>query len=76
MKMHKFSVILILVVIILAVIFYWFEWRPNKIRTKCNDSAFNGFMASSDPKAFTQEERMKLNEQFYKDCLRSEGLKE
>lgn len=73
---NRFLSVLILCVLILGAVFYWFEWRPSKIRTKCNDSAFESSMASNDPDSFMQKGRMRIKEQFYKDCLRYEGLNE
>jgi hypothetical protein len=59
---------------IVAFAFYWYEWRPSKIRIECNDSAFIGSMKSLDESSYTQSGRMDLKEKFYKDCLRYKGL--
>ncbi|PIP31957.1 hypothetical protein COX24_00880 [bacterium (Candidatus Gribaldobacteria) CG23_combo_of_CG06-09_8_20_14_all_37_87_8] len=67
-------ILLIIVLAVLGGVFYWYEWRPSQIRIRCNDSAFNSSMASTDASSYTQNGRMELKDKFYKDCLRYEGL--
>ena len=59
---------------ILGFVFYWFQWRPRKIRIECNDSAFKSSMESLDVSSYTQSGRMDLKNKFYIDCLRYSGL--
>lgn len=73
---NKFFSVLVLCVLIFGAAFYWFEWRPSKIIIKCNDSAheFHLLMTSPDVSFRTEKEQMNLDEKFYRDCLRYEGL--
>ncbi len=71
----KASVVVILIITI-GGSFYWFQWRPRKIRVECNDSAFRSSMESYDATSFTQSGRMDLKDKFYKDCLRYNGFEE
>ena len=73
-KLKQYKHIILIVLVILGLAFYWYEWRPNKIRFECNDSAFRSSMASQDESSYTQNGRMDLKGKFYKDCLRYNGL--
>lgn len=53
--------------------FYWYEYRPSKIRAECSDSALRNSMASLNESIFTID-GMNLKEKFYRDCLRYYGL--
>lgn len=74
--MNKKTIVisLTLLVLILAGIFYWFEWRPSQIRKNCYDSAiknpFNNLKTFNDTES---ERRSELNF-IYQNCLRMEGL--
>lgn len=71
----------IFIIATLAVIggglFYWYEWRPNKIRKECvkivnsQDDGFN-------PEKFATEYSRKtyFDEIGYKKCLREKGISE
>ena len=67
---------LAVVIVVIGGSFYWFQWRPQKIRIECNDSAFRGSMESLDVSTQTQSGRMDLKYKFYKDCLRYSGIEE
>jgi hypothetical protein len=63
----KLIIIAIIFVIIISFIFYWFEWRPVKIRKQCD--------AEAKQKNSTQLFQ-KINmdyESIYKQCLRRNG---
>ncbi len=34
-KLKEYKLIIILVLVVLTVAFYWYEWRPANIRAKC-----------------------------------------
>lgn len=71
----KMKIIYGLVILaILGFVFYWFQWRPNKIRKECQRySSMPSLKGVGIPNApidtRTAEER-------YKDCLRQNGLTE
>lgn len=75
LKQNWFKVgLLVILVVSIVIAFYWYEWRPQKIRVECNDSAFESSMESFDESAYTQSGRMDLKDKFYKDCLKYNGL--
>ena len=47
--------------------FYWFEWRPSKIRSYCDQVAWDEMQ-----RAWHQEEQYNWK---YNQCLHSRGLK-
>lgn len=69
----KLGLLFILIISIFST-FYWYEWRPSRIRVECNDSAFRSSMESQDESSYTQSGRMDLKNKFYEDCLRYNGL--
>ncbi len=75
LKQNWFKISTLLIIIgIVGGYFYWYEWRPSKIRVECNDSAFASSMESSDESSYTQSGRMDLKDKFYMDCLRYSGV--
>lgn len=64
--------LLLLVVIIGTVAFYWYEWRPMKIKGKCSAEA------RFDKRAILENNDQKRQEfinGYYDDCLIRFGLK-
>ncbi len=55
---------LILVIIILGFLFYWYSYRPEQIKKEC-------YKESYDKPGF----RFNSNEDMYKECILSKGLK-
>lgn len=50
-----------MILIILGLAFYWFQWRPTQIRKECYSTSFNIFDGISDSNR-------------YIDCLKQHGL--
>ena len=76
-KKYKFFMIFIFGAIILMMTFYWFEYRPNRIRIKCLNSANQLELMLIDPashSSLTQEEILLKKKEFHQDCLTYEGL--
>ncbi|MEK7075148.1 MAG: hypothetical protein AAB968_05290 [Patescibacteria group bacterium] len=74
---HKFFITFIFGAIILMVTFYWFEYRPIRIRIKCLNSAKQlelGFIDPASHSSLTQEEILLKKKEFHQDCLTYEGL--
>lgn len=61
-KIKEILPISILLLIILGIVFYWYEWRPTQIRKECGKEC-SGFVRV-------------LNENCYKDCLYRNGINE
>ena len=76
---------LLTIVLVLAVVFYWYEIRPANIRSKCNKKVlmerqysttkFEKDQLGGDMNRINKVEREKTDF-WYKDCLRDNGLKE
>ena len=52
--------------------FYWFEWRPNKIKERCSAEARFDIRAISEP---DDNKRQEFINNYYDDCLMRFGLK-
>ncbi|MCK5084498.1 MAG: hypothetical protein KAQ64_02495 [Candidatus Pacebacteria bacterium] len=57
----------IVVLLVLLGLFYWYEWRPNKIIKQCSLNALDRakIIKNSDREDY---------EYFYRKCLRENGL--
>ena len=67
--MRKYYII-ITAVIILSFLFYWYSYRPSKIRSAClAEAEFNRFNIYANDK-----ERQQFLDDYYKNCLRRFGL--
>lgn len=64
----ELNYILAVVVIVLGVAFYWYEYRPTVIRKECNILAIEE--ADSGP-SIHRDEKYKVE---YEKCLNSKGL--
>ncbi len=69
-KLRQYWLIIVIVLILLAGYFYWFQWRPNQITKQCNKEAVE---KAKEPEAFNQA--IKIYDALYKSCLREKGLK-
>lgn len=65
----------ILLLIIIAFAFYWFEFRPQKIRKACTKETINVYVEVSD-KSSNSDNIYEAAELYYKICIRAKGLKE
>lgn len=88
--MNKYFVISLFVLIgVLALAFFWFEWRPSNIRKNCLESAdeyisrkvyissFSRFVIQNKPEETEKDvesRKAKDKEAKFKDCLRENGL--
>ncbi len=65
---NKLSIIIVLIISILLITFYWFEWRPSQVKAYCNQyTRWNENGPKVDP-------RSRFYDIYYKDCLHSKGL--
>lgn len=70
--MKKIKTILILIIIaILGLSFYWFEWRPTQIRQRCFAEAEFDKRATLE---FNDAVRQEFIDTYYKNCLKRFGL--
>lgn len=68
LKQNWFKVgVIVLMVVISASYFYWYEWRPNKIVKECNTESIEKTKKAS-------EDQDRVYDFFYKFCLREKGL--
>lgn len=67
MNKKQIMIILTLSIAILAIAFYWYEWRPTQIRKNCFDSII------TNPFETELEQRNDFELQ-YQDCLKMNGL--
>ena len=72
-KMNRITKLAILVLLILGSWFYWFQYRPSKIRAECAEKA-KEFIRDSKDLSFS--EGIAGYELVYKNCLRSKGISE
>ncbi|KKP99090.1 MAG: hypothetical protein US71_C0001G0065 [Parcubacteria group bacterium GW2011_GWD2_38_12] len=69
------NIIIILIILVAAIgsgLFYWYEYRPNKIRSYCNDKAQDTLTGSLREFVAVQANY----EDNYKKCLRGNGIRE
>lgn len=74
--------ILILIIVIFAALFYWFEIRPSMTRSDCYEQALGfmegSFSRNSDNSTMTMEEKIQAQysayNEAYKRCLHKNGL--
>ena len=71
-KLKQYKYIILLALVILGFAFYWYEWRPSKIRERCFiEAEFNGLVMTSihEPEIYYKN----LNN-YYQNCLKRFGL--
>jgi len=68
--MKKYYTLVAITLIILGSAFYWYSYRPSKIRARClAEAEFNRFSIFSN-----DQERFQFIDNYYKTCLRRFGL--
>lgn len=68
---------LLLVAVLIAAWFYWYEWRPSQIRKDCDEAASKPseeFSVGERVVDITGTGKQELIEKKYMNCLRSRGL--
>lgn len=69
-KIKEYKGIIILILVVLAGAFYWYEWRPSGIREQCfAEGEFKQAHLSR-----IAEERTSVIDDYYKACLHRFGL--
>ncbi len=74
-NMRNLKLITFLLILILATIFYWFQWRPSNIKKDC--SGFAERMAADAVRSgmdFYSSQRIALYDNTYNTCLHTQGL--
>lgn len=66
------AIVLITLFIIIAMLFYWYEYRPTKIKERCSAEAHFDLRAISES---SDAKRQEFIEIYYNDCLMRFGLK-
>lgn len=66
-KIKKYYPIFIIILIILGVVFYWYEWRPTQIKKECSMEAYDSSITSP-------RRPWESPDDYYKKCLRENGL--
>jgi len=73
LNMKKSIIILIiLVIVIIGSAFYWYEYRPEKIKGQCSAEARLDTRAVVE---FDETKRQEFINNYYEDCLMRFGLK-
>ena len=70
-KLKKYKYIILIILAVLGLAFYWYEYRPTIARTECGDSATQSVgrvykYSASEGSA----EELRLNQIFYQNCMR------
>lgn len=76
MSKTLYWVIVFLIVVILGVSFYWFQWRPSKIKKECSkypDTTTTSVKTYDGIGGGSSEKKETTNP--YVDCLHKNGLK-
>lgn len=68
-KIKEYKGIIILVLILILGAFYWFEYKPTKIKERCSAEAH------LDPRATGDIFGQSFINNYYNDCLMRFGLK-
>jgi hypothetical protein len=61
---------IIMILVILAIAFYWFEWRPAEIRANCA----NEFAVYIPDSARSISDQVQLYNGTYERCLETNGI--
>lgn len=72
MKTNHVAIIAAAVLIILGTTFYWFAYRPSKLKQQCSAEARFDTRAISEP---SDAKRQEFINTYYDDCLMRWGLK-
>ena len=65
-------ILVVIVVALLGGVFYWFQWRPTKIKERCSAEAHFDIRAISES---DDNKRQEFINTYYNDCLMRFGLK-
>lgn len=71
-KIKEYKVIIILVLIIISGAFYWYEYKPTKIKERCSAEAHLDRRAV---RISNEKLRQEFVDRYYNDCLMRFGLK-
>lgn len=71
-KLKQYKYIILIVITILGLAFYWFEWRPTQIRKECNIKALQEVAATEEKLQGT--EGISFYNFSYNLCLRNKRL--
>jgi len=71
-KIKQYKYIILIVFAFLSFVFYWYEWRPLKIKEKCSAEARFDKRATLEP---DDNKRQEFINNYYADCLMRFGLK-
>lgn len=70
-----------LIIVVLAFVFFWFEWRPASIKKFCMSAAKEGAIRMTNltgtyvsDTVERQRIQLGLTDDLYRDCLRERGL--
>ena len=69
-KLRQYKYIILITLLALGFAFYWYEYRPAKARMECSDNA-RQIMNTVYPDIIDSDEGSRLNEAFYRKCMRS-----
>lgn len=70
----QFYTITAIVLIILGLSFYWFEYRPKQIKKNCYNQAQQDYVSPSYATAVGKTE-MEVKNDYYNSCIMSKGIK-
>lgn len=71
-KKYQWLSVAIVLLLIVAGAFYWYEWRPTKIKGRCSAEARFDRGAMLELDDFKRQEFINM---YYDDCLMRFGLK-
>jgi hypothetical protein len=71
-KLKQYKYIILIGLVVMGFAFYWYEWRPTKIKESCSAEARfdQRTMAEQD-----DNKRQDFINMYYNDCLMRFGLK-
>ncbi len=74
--MKKIYIIIALIFfLMIGFAFYWYEYRPTKIKERCSADAHFDAANRLDLSAFREKSRQEFINNYYNDCLMRFGLK-
>ena len=71
-KLKQYKYIILILLITLGFVFYWFEYRPTKIKETCSAEAHMGLRILAEA---NDNKRQEMINSYYYDCLMRFGLK-
>ena len=72
LKQNWFKIsLLIIIIIVISGAFYWYEWRPTKIKERCSTEAHFDMRAVLE---LDDNKRQEFINNYYDDCLMRFGL--